>query len=220
MGAQYTFLLVSIGLLFFMVSVASVCYFGRRELTSVTLSYNVLADEHDSVFNNSFQSPARGSFYSGMLKNNNSLFSVKNVWWWWENRKESNYVYLTINSHKKFQAQFHHNLASQSFFRFFYTTEITNSFFFFKQKIVFPRLDKDYVLSCIWYPTFKIFNYDAMKLIQEVDNKTLFRKFCQILYIDIFPFFRRKQNSFHSNAPDWCLMKSINYHRLVQAFNG
>ena len=121
------------------------------------------------------------------------------------------------------QKSFRHNFIitwlQNLFFAFFIQLKLLSRFFF-KQKIVFPRLDKDYVLSCIWCPTFKIFNYDAMKLIQQVDIKTLFRKFCQISYFDIFPFFRRKQNSFRSNAPDWCLMKSINYHRLVQAFNG
>ena len=36
MGPGYTFLLISIALVFFVISVGAVCYIGRRELTSVT----------------------------------------------------------------------------------------------------------------------------------------------------------------------------------------
>ena len=40
------------------------------------------------------------------------------------------------------------------------------------------------------------------------------------LIFDIFPYFRwkfhYKQNSFHTNAPGWCLMKCINYIRLAK----
>ena len=49
-------------------------------------------------------------------------------------------------------------------------------------------------------------------------SKILLESFPGFIF-DIFPcLFRKfyyKQNSFHTNAPGWCLMKCINYHRLV-----
>ena len=51
-----------------------------------------------------------------------------------------------------------------------------------------------------------------------IGSKILLESFPDFIF-DFFPcFFRNlyyKQNSFHTNAPGWCLMKCINYHRLA-----
>ena len=54
-----------------------------------------------------------------------------------------------------------------------------------------------------------------MNLIQQVVFQILFESSPDFIF-DIFPYFRwkflNKQNSFHRNAPGWCLIKCINYH--------
>ena len=59
---------------------------------------------------------------------------------------------------------------------------------------------------------------NVINLIQEFGSKILSESFPDFIF-NIFPCFRRKfyykQNSFHTNAPGWCLMKCINYHRLA-----
>ena len=65
-------------------------------------------------------------------------------------------------------------------------------------------------------PTFVLYYYNVINLLQQFGSKILLENFPDFIF-DNFPYFRRKfcykQNSFQTNAPGWCLMKCINYHR-------
>ena len=78
-----------------------------------------------------------------------------------------------------------------------------------------PRLKKT---ICQLVPNFVFYCYNVINLIQQFGSKILLESFPDFIF-DIFLYFRRKfyykQNSFHTNAPGWCLMKCINYHRLA-----
>ena len=68
-------------------------------------------------------------------------------------------------------------------------------------------------------PNFVLYYYNVINLIQQFGYKILLRGFPDFIF-DVFPYFRckfhYKQNSFHTNAPGWCLMKCINYNRLAK----
>ena len=62
-------------------------------------------------------------------------------------------------------------------------------------------------------PNSVLYYYNVINLIQQFGSKILLGGFHDFIF-DFFSIF--SQNSFHTNAPGWCLMKCINYNRLAK----